>query len=96
MKREKNHKVLNFSEKVKENESIIDLSGFCWVFSIIKSAFRNIYICWKPRALVHRENEKSKGQDLINHQGAVTLTTRRIGKLQSTRTKQHQSPNDGK
>lgn len=37
--------VLYFSRKVKKNESIIDLSGFCWVFSIIKSAFRNIYIC---------------------------------------------------
>lgn len=45
LKREKKHNVLNFSEKVKENESIIDLYGFCWVFSITKSAFRNIYIC---------------------------------------------------
>lgn len=36
---------INFSGKVKKNESTIDLSGFCGVFSIIKSAFRNIYIC---------------------------------------------------
>lgn len=42
---EKKHNALHFSGKVKESESIIDLSGFCWVFSIIKSAFRNIYIC---------------------------------------------------
>lgn len=87
---------LGFPVRVKKCENIIDLCTIYWVLLIIKFEFRNIYICWNQEPWHIGRKQRAWNRGLIHHRGAVALTPRRIGKLQSTSTRKHQSPSDGK